>query len=78
MSLKHIKESLDRLGRTRVDDLGEVDRILRGARTEVDAIEKAAHFFNTVDTKDRSAANARRAAEVGALFHAIAKGSSQS
>lgn len=42
MSVKNIKAALDQLGRTRVDDLGKVGRILTSARAEVEAIERAA------------------------------------
>jgi hypothetical protein len=75
MSTKAIREVIEAYRKTDIPIPERHPKVL-AALSEVEAIEKAAHFFNTVDTKDRSAANARRAAEVGALFHAIAKESS--
>lgn len=71
MSLKHIKEALDRLGRTRVDDLGEVDRMMRGALAEVEAIEKAARAMQRGQQDGEWA-------EGNEILERIAKESSQS
>jgi hypothetical protein len=40
MSTKSIEAALALLGRTRVDDVGEADHILRAARDEVEALKK--------------------------------------